>query len=51
MRSGSLRLAWSQSTETTGSFVDKVCVEKLALLPATEDAITQGTQEDALYAV
>lgn len=51
LRSGSLRLAWSQSTETTGSFVDTDCVEKSALAPATDEAITRGTQPDTLYFV
>ena len=44
--SGSLRLAWSQSTETTGSLVDMDCVEKEAFESTNNEA--QETETEVL---
>lgn len=42
-------LAWSQSTETTGSFGDTDCVEKEDLVPEVEEAIAQVEKPELLY--
>lgn len=46
--SGSLRLAWSQSTETTGSLTGIDNVEKSDFLPTPAEAITGQTKPDVL---
>lgn len=47
--SGSRRLAWSQSTETTGSFADKDCAEKV-LDPNIDEAIREVKEPKVLCA-
>lgn len=39
--SGSRKLAWSQSTDTTGSLVDMDCTEEDAVTPLTDEAIVE----------
>lgn len=47
--SGSLRLAWSQSTETTGSLIDKDCVEKEACDATAAEDMQRGMDPGILY--
>lgn len=49
-KSGSLRLEWSQSGETTGSSVDKDFDENWARAPATDEAMKDETRRVGLYA-
>lgn len=50
MTSGSRRFAWSHSTETTGSFVDKDCKENEDCDAATEEDMLQEMDPGTLYA-
>lgn len=49
--SGSRRLAWSQSTETTGSAVEMDCVKKVAVDPTPVEAMSLRIVEVLIYAI
>lgn len=51
LMSGSRRLAWSQSTETTGSVVNTECVEKVVVDPTAAEAMSLRIEKVLIYAV